>query len=83
MDPSLIALIRDGGLVVGMIVLLWLLITDRLPTAGRLKSEIEARVKAETQRDEAVAGWKAQAEATQEVAKVSTEAVELLRQRRQ
>jgi hypothetical protein len=81
-DEGVVGLIRDGGLVVGMIVLLWLLLTEKLVPAGRLKDVIGRLEKSEDMRDEAVKGWREQAEATKEVAKVSTEAVELLRNRR-
>lgn len=52
--PSILGLLKDGGLLAGTVILIFLLITDRIPTKGRLDAETERAVRAETQRDEAL-----------------------------
>ncbi len=85
-DPSIIETLKDGGLLVGLIILVWMLVTDRIITPGRFKDLADRLIAVERVRDEALAGWKAQAAVTQELAGVltkveegSTEGLELLR----
>lgn len=68
---TLFGLLTQGGLLMGAIILIVLLFRDTLVAGKRL-------TKAEAQRDEAVAGWKAQSEATKEVTELERKTLEYL-----
>lgn len=69
----LFGLLTQGGLLMGAIILILLLYADKLVSGKRL-------VKTEAQRDEALAGWKAQSEATKAVTELETKTLEYLQE---
>lgn len=69
---ALFGLLTQGGLLMGAIIIIGLLYTDRVVAGKRL-------TKAEAQRDEALAGWKAQSEATKEVTEVQHQTLEYIK----
>lgn len=70
---SLFGLLTQGGLLMGALILIVMLFRDILVAGKRL-------TKAEMQRDEALASWKIQAEATKEVAATQHQTLEYLRE---
>ena len=60
-------------------IALWAFYTDRVVSGTRWRASEEARQKAEAQRDEAITGWREQAEATKQVTQVGTETLQYLR----
>lgn len=69
----LFSLLTQGGLLMGALILIVFLYMDKLVAGKRL-------TKAEDQRDEALKGWREQAEATKTVADAQHQTLEYLRE---
>lgn len=72
-------LLKDGGLLAGAVIIVFMFMTDRLYTPKRVIEANERTEKAERQRDEAMAIAKAQTDVAKEAGTTAREILQYLR----